>query len=123
MTKEARNSTSADFEGVAVHAGFPNPALDSSLENLDLNRLLIEHPSATFYMEIQGSQWNDEGIYDGDIAVIDRVLPAKKNDKVIWIHDDTFAISMRHRVPADSEVWGVVTSVIHRFYKKSHPAE
>ncbi len=115
MAKETRTNTSADFDGVSVHAGFPNPALDSSLESLDLNRLLIEHPSATFCMAIEGSQWNDEGIFDGDVAIIDRVLAPKKNDRVVWINQDVFALSMRHQVPEGSEVWGVVTAVIHRF--------
>lgn len=117
MARETRTTSSADFDGVSVHSGFPNPALDSSLESLDLNQLLIQHPSATFCMKIEGDQWAAEGIFDGDVAVVDRVLTPKKNDKVVWIDDDQFAVSARHQVPGGREVWGTVTAIIHRFIK------
>jgi len=68
--------TSAQLEGVSVHAGFPNPALDGSLDSLDLNRFLVAHPAGTFFMRIVGNDWQDVGIWDGDLAIIDRVIGA-----------------------------------------------
>lgn len=105
-------------EGVSVHDGFPNPATDSSLQSLDLNALLIRHSLSTYLMRIEGNEWSRLGIFAGDIAIIDRALGAKPNDPVVWIHEDVFAISPKHKLPEGAETWGVVTSVIHQFRGK-----
>ncbi len=104
-----------DLDGVSIKTGFPNPALDSVLENPDFNRLLIKNPASTFCMQIEGGNWEDQGIFDGDIVVVDRALVARKTDLVVWIENSDFIISKLVRVTEDSEVWGVVTSIIHRF--------
>ncbi|HEY1836000.1 MAG TPA: S24 family peptidase [Candidatus Saccharimonadales bacterium] len=108
-------------DGVSVHAGFPNPAADKSLSGLDLNRLLIQNSASTFLFRLRGNEWEELGIFDGDIAVVDRALDARKDDLVIWWseHTDDFAISKYKNVEAGAVMWGVVTSVIHRFRKDS----
>jgi len=102
--------------GVSVHAGFPNPAADKSLGSLDLNQLLIQHAASTFLFRLRGNDWEDLGIFDEDIAIVDRALGARKNDLVIWWENQTdgFAISKYKDLEADANVWGVVTSVIHQ---------
>jgi DNA polymerase V len=105
--------TQKNLEGVSVHSGFPNPADGAPLNNPDFNRLLIQHPSATFCMRIAGHEWERQGIYDGDITVIDRALSPKLMDLVIYVLDDGFAISRFSRL-IKNEIWGVVTSVIHQ---------
>ncbi len=106
-------------QGVSVHDGFPNPAADSTLQNIDLNRLLVRHSASTFFMRIEGSGWERLGIFAGDLAIVDRALDAKPNDPVGWIKDGEFAISPLHKLPAQAEVWGVVTSVIHQYRGQS----
>lgn len=102
-------------EGVSIHGGFPNPAADASLQGIDLNKLLIENSISTYLMRIDGDEWQSIGIFSGDIAIIDRAVTAYKNDLVVWVLHDEFVISPRHRVPKNSVVWGVVTSVIHQY--------
>lgn len=104
--------------GISVHDGFPNPATDISLQNLDLNTLLIQNSASTFFMLIQGSNWARQGIFADDIAIIDRALAPKPNDPVVWIRDDIFTISPRHKLPEGAEVWGTVTAIIHRYRGK-----
>lgn len=104
--------TQKNLDGVSVHPGFPNPAADAPLQNPDFNRLLIQHPSATFCMQVSGHEWEQQGIYDGDIAVIDRALSPRIMDLVIYALDDSFAIS-RFSNLVKNEIWGVVTNVIH----------
>lgn len=41
----------------AISAGFPSPALDFIDLGIDLNKHLIEHPSATFYGRVQGESY------------------------------------------------------------------
>jgi SOS-response transcriptional repressor LexA len=104
--------------GVSEHTGFPNAGTDSSLSSLDLAKLLIQNPSSTFFMRLRGDQWQDRGVYDGDVVVIDRALVAKPTDLVIWWGGEAFAIGKPLHVPKDTEVWGVVTTIIHQTRSK-----
>ena len=106
-------------DGVSVHDGFPNPASDVSLQSIDLNSLLIRHTASTYFMRVAGNDWVGQGIYAGDLAIVDRALGAKPNDPVVWIHEEDFAISPRHKLPERAIVWGTVTSVIHQYRGKS----
>lgn len=108
-------------QGVSIHAGFPNPAADTSLAALDLNQLLIEHTASTFLFRIRGHDWTEQGIMDGDIAIVDRAPGAHLNDLVVWWDEvqGEFSISTRKAMPAEGQVWGVITSTIHQFRKRS----
>lgn len=102
-------------DGVQVHDGFPNPAADSSLQMIDLNALLVRNSASTFFMQVAGNDWAGQGIFAGDLAIIDRALQPKPNDPVAWVRDDEFAISPHHKLPEGAVTWGVVTSVVHRY--------
>lgn len=107
-------------DGVSVHAGFPNPAADKSLHGLDINRLLIRHAASTYVFRVRGNEWEGQGIFDNDIAVIDRTLDPRKNDVVLWWEDEKgeFAISHYKDMPGSASCWGVVTSTIHELRGK-----
>lgn len=105
--------------GVSIHTGFPNPAIDASLKDLDLNQLLISHSVATYFMEIAGDEWRSLGIHNGDIAIVDRAVTARRNDIVVWWQQDNFAFSHLHQVPKNAVVWGTITATIHRFKEVS----
>ena len=106
---ETKHST-----GMSIHAGFPNAADDTRLKTLSLDTLLVPQPNSTFYFRVVGNQWHREGIFDGDIALVDRAWHPQRNDLVIWWHNDEFAVSPFYRLPQGAETWGVVTSTIHR---------
>lgn len=105
--------------GVSVHTGFPNPAIDASLKDLDLNQLLIGHSTATYLMRIAGSEWRQLGIFVGDIVIVDRAVTAHRNDIVAWWHQDSFMLSHLHQVPKHATVWGTITATIHQFKEVS----
>jgi hypothetical protein len=109
----------AEGDGVSVHSGFPNPALDRQGQDprlaLDINQLLVRHPSSTYLFRIAGHRWSDQGIYDGDIAVIDRSAGQRPNDLVISWQDSGFNLCRQRQLGTDQAAWGVVTAVIHRF--------
>ncbi len=100
---------------VTEHRGFPNPATDVNIVPLSLDKLLIKHPISTFFMQIQGNVWEKFGIFDGDLAIIDRSLNPKSTDLVIWWDETTFVIGKFHKLPLDTTVWGVITSIVHRY--------
>ena len=102
-------------QGVSVHTGFPNPAADSRLKGMDLNELLIKNTTSTFMFRIRGDHGTTIGMFDGDIAIVDRAANPQANDYVLW-HDGTrFNLSRQARIAEDSTVWGVITAVIHQY--------
>jgi hypothetical protein len=105
-------------DSIVVHAGFPNPATDKSLVSLDLNQLLIQRPVSTYLFRISGNDWAGVGIFDQDIAIVDRALSPRSSDPVVWWDEQgQFSISLARDAPAESIIWGVVTNVIHQFRK------
>jgi DNA polymerase V len=105
-------------QGVAIHAGFPNPAADTQIQGIDLNKYLIQHSVGTYFMRIGGNLWRDFGIFNNDVVIIDRVLYPQKNDLVIWWEGDSFVLGHRASLPAETECWGVVTTAIHQYVTK-----
>ena len=118
-----------------VSAGFPSPAEDYVDTRLDLNHLLIRHPSTTFLVTVTGESMKDANIHSGDILVVDRSIPAAHGRIVIAALDGELVVKrfvvergvivlasenpayQGIRVPDEEElkIWGVVTAVIHRF--------
>jgi len=113
------NNDSRQTDGVSVHSGFPNPAADKTLANLDLHQLLVQRPASTFLFRIAGNHWHEIGIFDGDIAVIDRALSPHANDIVAWWNEThgEFELSHFKTVPEGGEVFGVVTATVHQFVR------
>lgn len=120
--------------GPAVRAGFPSPAGDYVEERLDISRLVVRDPSATFYFRMQGEAMTGAGIFPGDILVVDRSLPAAPGRVVVAVVAEEMLVRRLEAspggvrlaaegaggvslpVPPDAvlEIWGVVTYVLHR---------
>lgn len=66
-----------------VPCGFPSPAQDYVEERLDLNKLVVKHPSATYFVRVSGDSMIGAGISDGDLLVVDRSLTAVHGDIVV----------------------------------------
>ena len=123
----------AFFEAV-VPAGFPSPAADYEEDKLDLNKHLIKHQAATFFVRASGDSMEGAGIHHGDLLVVDRSLEPRDKSVVIAVVNGELTvkrIKIRNKkivlepengsFPAQEitedtefEVWGVVTSVIHQ---------
>lgn len=142
MTTKARTVYAPDlsargyqplFESI-VPAGFPSPAADYQEDKLDLNRHLVQHPVATFFVRVAGDSMIGAGIHCGDLLVVDRSLEPKDKNIVIAVVDGEMTVK-RIRIRAKRitlepenenycaweitedtqfEVWGVVTSAIHK---------
>ncbi|HEX4774967.1 MAG TPA: hypothetical protein VH234_05625 [Candidatus Saccharimonadales bacterium] len=110
----------AGSDGVSVHTGFPNPALEHRGQparlSLDLNQLLVRQPSSTYLFRVAGHHWSDQGIYDGDIAVIDKALQAGPNYLLLTWRTDGFRLARQHRLGPEDKPWGVVTAIIHKYH-------
>jgi len=53
-------------------AGFPAPGDDLVEKPLDLNDLLIDNPTATFFVRVEGDSMEGAKIFSGDVLVVDR---------------------------------------------------
>ena len=116
-----------------VSAGFPSPAEDYLEGQLDLNKYLIKHPAATFFVRVTGDSMIGAGIHADDLLIVDRSLEAKDGRVVIAVvngellvkrlkmqSQQIFLIAENPSYPLlqitdamDFQVWGVVTSAIH----------
>lgn len=124
-----------------VHAGFPSPAQDYMSGGIDLNRELVRHPEATFYVRVSGDSMRDAGISDGDTLVVDRSLEPYDGATAVCCLEGEFLVRHLHfsgngpgAKPAavvleaanpaykpiktgpggDFSVWGVVTWIIKK---------
>lgn len=86
-----------------VPAGFPSPADDYIEGRIDLNRDLIRHPLATFYVRVSGDSM-EPVIQCGALIVVDRMLETKDGDIVIARVDAELCVK-RLRIGDDGAVW------------------
>lgn len=106
-------------DGVATHAGFPNPAADrDSAPALSLDQLLVTHPSSTYFFRIDGDMWAEQGIFDGDIALIDRALDPRPADLIACWRDGAFAITRFSQLEEGEEMWGIISTIIHQYRRR-----
>ena len=118
-----------------VSAGFPSPATDYMDAKLDLNDLLVEHPSATYYVRVIGDSMIGAGITSGDLLVVDKSLEVTNNCIVVAYLDGEFTVKRIKKTKTkmflqaenknykpieitkemDFEVFGVVAHAIHHF--------
>jgi DNA polymerase V len=119
-----------------VSAGFPSPADDYIEQKLDLNVHLITNIPATFFVKAVGDSMEKVGIFSGDMLVVDRSKNASNGSIIIAVLDGELLVKRygltskgKHSLIAESdeyeiieiekgqdfEIWGVVTSVIHKF--------
>jgi DNA polymerase V len=118
-----------------INAGFPSPAGDYEERELDINDLVMPHPTSSYFMRVSGDSMTGACIYHDDIIVIDRAITAANNRIVVARIGADFTLKrlqlMKNRKiflkpenpkytaievtsRDDFEVWGVVTWVLHR---------
>ena len=118
----------------AVPAGFPSPADDYVERRLSLDEHLIQHKESTFFMRVAGDSMRGLGIFDGDLLVVDKALPATHGCVVIAVVDGEFTVKQLLCTPQgqvlraahpdypdmciqpeqDFTIWGVVSWNVHK---------
>ncbi|MBQ0025666.1 MAG: translesion error-prone DNA polymerase V autoproteolytic subunit [Bacteroidales bacterium] len=119
-----------------VMAGFPSPESEYK-EEFDLKAMIVRHPAATFYFNVEGCSMVDAGMDDGDIIVVDKSITPYDGCKAICYIDGGFTVKQVKispdcvsLVPMNSlsgkfrtievspddrfTIWGVVTYIIKR---------
>lgn len=75
-----------------VHAGFPSPAQDYMNSFIDLNKELVRHPAATFFVRVVGDSMVDADVSEGDVLVVDKSLEPHDGDMAVCFIDGEFAL-------------------------------
>lgn len=116
-----------------VEAGFPSFAEEYIDDNLDLNRYLIKHPAATFFVRVSGNSMLGAGIHDNDLLIVDKSLNPTNGKIVIAAIDGLLTVkrliikNKQTYLQAENDafppillksdsaihIWGVVTNVVH----------
>lgn len=115
-----------------ISAGFPSPANDFLDLSIDLNKVLVKNPSATFYGRVKGNSMVNAGMNDGDLLVIDKSLEPKDGKIAVCFIDGEFTIKrikiekkkcflmpanedykpIEVKAENDFIIWGIVTTII-----------
>ena len=131
---EINTPTDLPLAESSVRAGFPSPVDDHLEERLDLTRLVVTHPDATFYARVEGDSMKDECVEDGDLLVVDKSLDPQDGNLVVSYIDGEFTLKRIRLtddkillVPAnkkyptieidpqsDFRVWGIVRYVVKK---------
>lgn len=118
-----------------VHAGFPSPAEDFQAERIDVLKHIVRHPQATYTLRVRGDSMRDEGVFDGDVILVDRAIKPRHGLIVVAVVDGAFTCKklwlrvgklkllsanpdFPDIVPCEGqtiEVWGVVLASVKRF--------
>jgi len=93
--------------------GFSSPATHYTEPRIDLNDVLINNPSATFYVRVIDNSFSDFDILEKDVLIIDKSLSPKNNQLAVIAKDGAFQII---RIDTNSkeevQLWGVITYII-----------
>jgi SOS regulatory protein LexA len=120
----------ADFN---VPAGLPAAANDAMSESISLDEYLMPRPSTSIIIKVRGDSMMDAGIYDGDLAVIEKRHAAHAGDLVVAIIDGEYTLKELGRDkqgyyliphnpdfsiirPSESlEIYGVVVGLMRKY--------
>ena len=114
--------------------GFAAAADDYMERGIDLNEQLILNKPATFFFRMNGDAMMDDGIFSGDILIVDRSIKPLSGKLIVAVLDGELLVRriqrnattvellcankrmsniQLHNFDDRSNVWGVVTCVIH----------
>lgn len=124
-----------DLYDSPVSAGFPSEAYNYIEKGIDFNRLLIKSKETTFCLVTGGDSMNGDGIFSGDLLVVDKLVEPYEHAILIFSINGEFAMKrLEYRTdhvallssnPAYPDIivkegeelkrWGVLRYVIKKF--------
>lgn len=79
----AESVTAITCVELRVPCGSPSPIGEGAVGKVDLNRMLVKNPLATFLVRCTGTAMTAAGIEFGDVCIVDRSLDARSGDIVL----------------------------------------
>lgn len=75
-----------------VAAGFPSEAYNYVEEGIDFNKLLVKSKESTFCLIAGGDSQNGDGIFKGDLLVIDKLAEPYENSILVFSVNGEFTL-------------------------------
>ena len=75
-----------------IAAGFPSEAYNYVEEGIDFNRLLVKSKESTFCLVAGGDSQKGDGIFKGDLLVIDKLADPYENSILVFSIDGEFTL-------------------------------
>lgn len=75
-----------------VKAGFPSEAFNYIEQGIDFNKLLIKSKESTFCLYAGGNSLSGDGIFEGDMLVVDKLEEPYENAILIFSVDGEFTM-------------------------------
>ena len=91
------------FYQVSVSAGVPVPVESDSSTAVDLNELLVERPTTTFFARVTGDDMKTVGISNGDVLIVDTSIEPKDGKIILALLNGE--LTVRYYRNIDGEVY------------------
>jgi len=111
--------------------GFASPAQGYEEQGIDLNRLLIHNPPATYFMRLETAEMEGLGLPSGSLLIVDRSRVPAPNSFVLIRHEGQFLCRLMlitegktaftngktyiFPAPDETEIIGVITTSIKTY--------
>jgi DNA polymerase V len=77
--------------------GFESQASDVQTSPMILDDILVERPNCTILGLAEGDSMRDQGIFDGDLLIVDRAAKQKNVDVIVFTLNGVFSCQLINR--------------------------
>ena len=100
-----------------VTMGFSTPTEEAGLNEITLDRYMIEHPDQSFMLRVSGDSMRDAGILNGDLVIVERATEARSTAIVIVDVDGNWTMKyFRDIIPEEGlRVTAIVKGVVRKY--------
>lgn len=81
-----------DLYATPIPAGFPSEAYNYVEKGIDFNKMLIKSKETTFCLVAGGDSLSGDGIFPGDLLVVDKMVEPYNNSVLIFSIDGEFTM-------------------------------
>ncbi|NJN50382.1 MAG: peptidase S24 [Polaribacter sp.] len=93
--------------------GFSSPATHYTEPRIDLNDVLVNNPSATFFVRVRDDSFAQFQIDKNDVLIIDKSLHPKQNQLILVFKDgESDIVRVDENLKDETQLWGVITYII-----------
>ena len=97
-----------------TQTGFSSPATHYSEPRIDLNDVLVENPSATFFVRVEDNAFAKFNIHANDVLIVDKSLTPRAKQLALVIKDGSFNIhQIDNEIESELLLWGTITYIIN----------
>lgn len=97
-----------------TQTGFSSPATHYNEPRIDLNDVLVNNSSSTFFVRVGDANFEAFNIKADDVLIVDRSLVPQPDQLILATTSNGFDI-LRFSLHGEEELqlWGVITYIIH----------